>query len=81
MVEENQDTVYRLKPRENEHINQWWMCDEGRYGFHHVHSDRRLTNVERRDGQQTVLLEWTQAIPEIDERFRQAGRIGAALAQ
>ncbi len=31
-VEENQDHVYRLKPRENPHVNQWWMCDEGRYG-------------------------------------------------
>ncbi len=39
-VEENQDHVYRLKPRENPHVNQWWMCDEGRYGSHHVHSRR-----------------------------------------
>ncbi len=79
-VEENQDTVYRLKPRENPHINEWWMCDEGRYGFHHVHSDRRLTNVERIEDGETVLLEWTQVLPEIDERFRQAGRLGAALS-
>lgn len=27
-----EDDVYRLKPRENPHVNQWWMCDEGRYG-------------------------------------------------
>ncbi len=80
LVEENQDTVYRLKPRENEHVNQWWMCDEGRYGFHHVHSDRRLTNVERPDGERTTLLEWTQAVPEIDERFRQAQRLAAVLS-
>ncbi len=40
-VEENQDTVYRLKPRTNPHVNQWWMCDEGRYGFHYVHSPER----------------------------------------
>ncbi len=40
LVEENQDHVYRLKPRENPHVNKWWMCDEGRYGYHHVHSDR-----------------------------------------
>ncbi|MGD9720290.1 MAG: molybdopterin-dependent oxidoreductase [Pirellulales bacterium] len=79
-VEENQDTVYRLKPRENPHVNQWWMCDEGRYGFHHVHSDRRLTNVERRDGRELVLVEWTQVLPEIDERLRQAGRMAAVLS-
>ena len=25
--------VARLKPRLNADVNQWWMCDEGRYGF------------------------------------------------
>ena len=25
--------VVRLKPRFNADVNQWWMCDEGRYGF------------------------------------------------
>jgi NADH-quinone oxidoreductase subunit G len=79
-VEENQDTVYRLKPRENPHVNQWWMCDEGRYGFHHVHSDRRLTNVERRDGDGLTLLEWSQVVREIDERFRAVGRAAAVLS-
>src|SRR3954451_6990654 len=56
-VEENLDTVYRLKPRTNPHVNQWWMCDEGRYGYHHVHSDRRLTNLQRCDGAAVVNLE------------------------
>jgi len=25
--------VVRVKPRVNPHVNQWWLCDEGRYGF------------------------------------------------
>ena len=25
--------VLRLKPRYNPDVNQWWMCDEGRFGF------------------------------------------------
>jgi NADH-quinone oxidoreductase subunit G len=79
-VEENLDTVYRLKPRENPHVNQWWMCDEGRYGFHHVHSDRRLTNVERHDDEGLAILEWSQVVREIDERFRAAGRVAAVLS-
>lgn len=79
-VEENQDTIYRLKPRTNPHVNQWWMCDEGRYGFHHVHSDRRLTNVERRDGGSVAMLEWSQALREIDEKFRAAGSLAAMLS-
>jgi NADH-quinone oxidoreductase subunit G len=79
-VEENQDTVYRLKPRTNPHVNGWWMCDEGRYGYHHVHSDLRLTNVTRRDGASTVFLEWSQALREIGERFRAAGRLAAVVS-
>jgi NADH-quinone oxidoreductase subunit G len=42
-IDENQDTVYRLKPRENMFINKWWMCDEGRYGYKHLHMpDRQI---------------------------------------
>ena len=29
-VEQNQDRIYRIKPRTNPQVNQWWMCDEGR---------------------------------------------------
>jgi NADH-quinone oxidoreductase subunit G len=79
-VEENQDTVYRLKPRENPHVNQWWMCDEGRYGFHHVHSGRRLISVERRQGHERKAIEWSQALREIDVRFRSLGRAAAVVS-
>ena len=79
-VEENQDTVYRLKPRTNPHVNQWWMCDEGRYGFHHVHSDRRLTTPRRRDAQELMPLEWSQVVGEVDRRLRELGRVAVVLS-
>lgn len=47
-VDENQDHVYRLKPRENAQINGWWMCDDGRYGWKHVHDEQRLAGPRRR---------------------------------
>ena len=47
-IEENQDHVYRLKPRENMLVNKWWICNEGRYGYHHVHDPRRLVRPLRR---------------------------------
>ena len=44
--------IQRLKPRANAEVNQYWMCDEGRYGWDYVHSDERLTSAAaRRDGQ------------------------------
>jgi NADH-quinone oxidoreductase subunit G len=39
--------VLRLKPRVNPDVNEWWMCDEGRFGFHWI--DRaRLTKVRQK---------------------------------
>lgn len=34
------ERVMRLKPRFNQHVNQWWICDEGRYGFHFIDQNR-----------------------------------------
>ena len=36
--------VLRVKPRYNADVNQWWMCDEGRFGFHWM-DENRLTRV------------------------------------
>lgn len=78
-VEENQERVYRLKPRENPHINQWWMCDEGRYGFKHVHSPRRVTELRRRDGDKLTNVQWSDA-PELIERDLTGRRLAAVLS-
>jgi NADH-quinone oxidoreductase subunit G len=46
-IDENQDTVYRLTPQENPFVNKWWMCDEGRWGFHYLHKPERQTEPKR----------------------------------
>jgi NADH-quinone oxidoreductase subunit G len=48
--------VLRLKPRYNADVNQWWMCDEGRYGFGWIDKGR-LTKVRNRGADST----WEQA--------------------
>jgi NADH-quinone oxidoreductase subunit G len=79
-TEENQDRIYRTKPRENPHVNQWWICNDGRYDYHHVHHDQRLTGVRRRDGQSAVELDWTQVAGELRDRLRGAVRLAAVLS-
>jgi NADH-quinone oxidoreductase subunit G len=49
-IDENQDSVFRLKPRDNPHVNKWWMCDEGRYDYSYIHSADRLNGPQRRKG-------------------------------
>ena len=41
-IDQNMGVIYRLKPRYNPDVNEWWMCDEGRFGFKFVHADTRL---------------------------------------
>jgi NADH-quinone oxidoreductase subunit G len=52
--------VLRLKPRYNADVNQWWMCDEGRYGFGWM-DEGRLTKVRHRGVEST----WEQAVAAI----------------
>jgi NADH-quinone oxidoreductase subunit G len=79
-IEENQDHVYRIKPRENPHLNQWWICNKGRYGYAHVHSEHRLIGPERREGQQSVPLDWTALPAQLAERLRAAKPLAAVLS-
>lgn len=79
-VEENQDRVYRLTPRENMHVNQWWMCDEGRYGYHHVHAEDRVVGPRRLEGGKLVNIEWNTVTAELKQKLAAAGRLGAVLS-
>jgi NADH-quinone oxidoreductase subunit G len=79
-VEENQDHIYRLKPRENPHINQWWMCDEGRYGWKHVHSATRLTQPTVKKQGQTANMEWHALPAHIEQELKSAGRLAAVIS-
>ena len=57
-VDQNEDVLYRLKPRENPQAQGSFMCDEGRFGWKYAQSDRRLTSPEQRSGGNTVSRDW-----------------------
>jgi NADH-quinone oxidoreductase subunit G len=64
--------VLRLKPRYNEDVNQWWMCDEGRFGFHWI-DQRRLTQVRNQGTEST----WDRALGTITDALRRFHTDGA----
>ncbi len=41
-LEENQGIIYRIKPRYNAEVNQWWITDDTRYSYKPVHDPSRL---------------------------------------
>ena len=85
-VDHADDTVYRLKPRLNPRVNQWWMCDEGRFGFKYVHDKRRIHAPLVRRGFETTTPNW-EDVPEIvrfriEEHVREKGaeKVAAVLS-
>jgi len=79
-IDENQDSVFRLKPRENPHINQWWMCDEGRYGYHHIHDPDRLTEPRRKKAATHVNAEWSELPGQLQASLKDAEKLAVVLS-
>ncbi|MFN7734918.1 MAG: molybdopterin-dependent oxidoreductase [Pirellula sp.] len=42
-IDQNENKVYRLRPRPNPEAQGHFMCDEGRFGFKYIHDERRLS--------------------------------------
>jgi NADH-quinone oxidoreductase subunit G len=53
--------VMRLKPRYNPDVNQWWMCDEGRYGYKPI-DENRLSSVQMREHGTIRQGEWEEGM-------------------
>lgn len=55
----SREQVRRLVPRENQKVNKFWMCDEGRFTYKGVHEKRAV--VPSLDG---VPVEWDRGLDE-----------------
>lgn len=74
------DRVMRLKPRYNEQINQWWMCDEGRYGYK-FHDHNRILNPLNRSEGKVEEKSWEQILPEAAKLIEAAkGQFGVFVS-
>ena len=48
-IDHEKGTVWRLRPRENNAVNQCWMCDEGRLAYKAI-NEKRLTKAFEKEG-------------------------------
>jgi len=77
-VDHADNVVYRIKPRYNPKVNDWWICDEGRYGFKYVHDPARITTPILRRGRERTVPKWEDLPGIIRYRFEEhAGEHGA----
>ncbi len=65
--------IKRAMPRQNEWVNEIWICDKGRFGYHYSKDTERLTQPLVRKSGELSPASWEEALSLTAERFRQAG--------
>jgi len=74
------ERVKRLKPRYNEHVNKWWMCDEGRYGYK-FHDINRLSEPVKRTKESVTPVTWDESLAEAALKIQgSAGKTGVFVS-
>jgi len=63
-IDANDEGVWRLKPRFNRKVNDYWMCDEGRFGWKYVRDEKRMVRPVLRRGTECGPLEWSE-VPHV----------------
>jgi NADH-quinone oxidoreductase subunit G len=61
--------VMRLKPRYHPDVNQWWMCDAGRYGYKFI-DENRIERVQTRENGAFHPEPWDQTLGQIAQTLR-----------
>ena len=62
-------TVQRVMPRQNEEVNEIWICDKGRFVYHYAESKKRLSHPTINKARAS----WDEALKLAADKFQQAG--------
>jgi NADH-quinone oxidoreductase subunit G len=77
---EGRIVIKRVMPRQNEQVNETWICDKGRFAHHYAESIERLTRpLVRKDGRLTRAA-WETATRLTGEALARAGKNLLVLA-
>ncbi|MCC6300932.1 MAG: NADH-quinone oxidoreductase subunit NuoG [Anaerolineales bacterium] len=64
--------VKRVMPRQNEEVNEIWMCDKGRFAYHYAEGKTRLTKPLVRKDKKLTRASWDAAAKLAAENFLKA---------
>ena len=72
--------VKRVMPRQNEYVNEIWICDKGRFAYHFTDSPDRLARPLIRKGGRMENISWNEAIDSTVKKFKAAREDFVVLA-
>lgn len=73
-LEHNDGVIWRIKPRYNAEVNQWWISDDTRYSYKAVHYQRRHTQPARMQFGTQVETSWQNALELTDAELKRTVR-------
>jgi predicted molibdopterin-dependent oxidoreductase YjgC len=62
-----------MTPRLNPDVNDYWMCDIGRFDYHWIEGDQRLRRPMLRQGSTLEKVSWHDVEPRLRDRIQEAG--------
>jgi NADH-quinone oxidoreductase subunit G len=68
-IDYNEAGIHRIRPRYNEKVNEWWISDEARFGWKHVHRADRLRQPRIRQGAALQPARWEELPGLLRARF------------
>src|ERR687894_744893 len=71
--------VVRVLARDNEEVDDGWLCDKGRFGYQSFRSEERITAPLVRDGGSLRETTWERALSEAARALERSGSRTAAL--
>ena len=66
--------IKRTMPRQNEEVNEIWICDKGRFAYSYAENPQRLTKPLLRKGDELVPVDWEEALHVVSENLKAAGK-------
>lgn len=73
------DRVLRVLARQNDGVDDGWLCDRGRFAYQAIHVDERITEPLFRDGGVLRPVSWERALDEAASLLKKAGSNVGAL--
>ncbi len=64
--------IQRVMPRQNEEVNEIWLCDKGRFAYHYTQSKKRLTKPLIRKDDKLMHASWDAVTKLAAENFATA---------
>lgn len=72
--------VKRVMPRQNEWVNEIWLCDKGRFAYHYTEAANRITQPMIRKDNKLVPATWDEALAAVSAKVKTAGSKMTTLA-